>query len=152
MLEASAIDLRITGVVRAGSNVILPVVDGDELYVGDRLIGCYVIIGRGDRAVRLRVEVNPDAHPGSSSRGSIDDDDRPSDGSWELHTTNMRAGGYTLTLQLLEPTSDGNTRCCDWVALDFRLALRPVAAPSPRPPLRELAWKLTSEHDPAACQ
>jgi hypothetical protein len=149
-LEAPAIDLRITGVIREGSNAITPVFEGDELYVGDRLIGSYVAADRRNRAVRLRIQPSPHPRPGASSPTSVEDDARSRDGSWELHTANMRPCGYTLTLRLLEPTSDGSTRCCGSAMIDFRLEPRPAAAPSPRPEPGELTWKLTSKHDRAA--
>ncbi|HLT40423.1 MAG TPA: hypothetical protein VK034_29290 [Enhygromyxa sp.] len=152
--DSRVIDLRITGVIREGANVVTPVADCDELHIGDRLIGSYIASGLREGRVRLHVRANPS--PCSRPTDMPSSNDAP-DGSWELHTTNMRPGGYTLTLQLVDPTSAG---CRGSVALDFWLVGRLVgraperlepaaAAPSPR---LGSAWKLTSEHDPAPCR
>lgn len=148
--DAPELDLRITGVIREGSNEITPSADCEQLFVGDTLIGSYVATDRRCR-VRLHVGTTPPASSRPSPVWPAIGSPRAPDGTWELHTANMQPSSYTLTLRTVDRALAGDsTPCCGSVALDFRL--EPRAAPSPRSAAREWAWKLTSHHDPSATQ
>ncbi|MFO7567223.1 MAG: hypothetical protein R6X02_31550 [Enhygromyxa sp.] len=155
-LETSAIELWLTGVIRAGSQEITPAADCDELHVGDRLIGSYVAATRCCCQVRLHLRANLHRSSEPPTMSAEPSPEQVPSGNWELHTANMRPGGYTLTLQMVGlAIDDSNSPCCGSVAIDFQLAprsLRVSAAPSPRPRPQELAWKLTAGHDPAGCR
>jgi hypothetical protein len=131
--EASAIDLRITGVIREGSSVATAMCEGDEIRVGDKLLGSYVATDRHFLHARLHLQRTPIAHPPSSSAPplGIADDDRhlnPSGqviGTWELDTTHMQPSSYTLTLRVVDRTLLGGSTVTRWsgsVAIDFQLA------------------------------
>jgi hypothetical protein len=138
------LELRITGVVRAGASEVTPASSCDQIRVGDRLIGSYRASGRGDAQLAIRrrpprpVAVDPRPRPLGlgSSVGLGSTGPRRALGSteantetWELDTSNMRPGHYSLSLretslELVLADERGETRCHAAVTIDLHLGAR----------------------------
>jgi hypothetical protein len=107
-------ELRITGVMRKGTNQVVAVGECDKFAVGDKLIGTYVATDK--HFARANLIVRPDPRPAAQAvisapvmrgvsryAGGLNPfGERGS--TWELDTTNMRPCGYTLTLDVVDRT------------------------------------------------
>lgn len=116
-----ALDLRITGVIREGSNSVTPVAECEGVHVGDRLLGSYA--ATASHHGRARLQIRPSTRPCTNAPKLPEpsDDERSPTGSWELDTTHMRPRGYTLSLRILDRSLAETTRCYGSIALDFHL-------------------------------
>lgn len=119
-----AIDLRITGVIREGSNSVTPAAECDAVHVGDRLLGDYVATAGHRGRARLQVQPAPPPWTIAPKLPESSDDEREPSGTWELDTSHMRPSGYTLSLQILGRSPVGTSRCYGSVALNFFLQPR----------------------------
>jgi hypothetical protein len=127
------LELRITGVVREGATEIIPASSCEQLRVGDRLIGSYRASGRGDTqlAIRRRTPRALRLEPRTRALGFGSSASEALSETWELDTSNMRPGHYSLSLRetSLEFGAEleaefGKTRCHAGVTIDLHLGAR----------------------------
>ncbi len=123
--RGSTVELRITGVIRAGSFEVTPVAECARLHVGDRLIGCWLAPAGHRGRPRLQVQLSSTTEPSSGAfeRASQPPSDglESSRGTWELDTTHMRPRRYGVSLRLVGGSQIGDTPSYGSVAVEFRL-------------------------------
>ncbi len=122
--EQPKADLRITGVVRKGANVVTPAGDCGKFHVGDKLVGTYVATDVNFGSAGLVLQPNPTPSPpvpvtppvllGVSSYVGGLNPYGEFGGSWELDTTGMRPCGYTLTLAVVDRTIVDSSTLDHW--------------------------------------